>query len=174
MNEQTEKKCVNCRVPVTKGIYCQKCDAVIFSAWALEDYQSDPIMRMDFLNTLENDGIDSTFSMKKKADEKKSLRLTKLSAKIYRLLYKMDLQDHLTIFRRAVSLAKSRAENEINASDRLATLTAEKNAMKAVRDAYDSLRQDNHITEFDPTPDRNRKAYATFDPTESDPDQCPF
>jgi uncharacterized protein YwqG len=175
MNEEPkQKKCVNCYTQVTKGIYCHKCDAVIFSAWALEDYQEDPVLRTEFLNQLEKDRINTTFDMERVAKDKKSLRLEKLSKKIYRLLYKFSLSEHIDIFTRAVNFAKNRNENEIAASNRLSTLNAEKKAMQAVKEAYEAIKEDTHLTQFDTTSDRNRKAYATFDPTISDPDECPF
>jgi hypothetical protein len=174
MNEEPKKKCVNCYTPNTRGLYCQKCDAVIFSAWALEDYQNDPTLRLDFLNQLEKDRINTTFAMETMGKDKGIKRLEKLSKKIYRLVFKMTLEDHLDIFSRALSFAKNRTENEIAASNRLSTLNAEKKAMEAVKEAYEAMKEDTHLTQFDTTPDRNRKAYATFDPTISDPDECPF
>jgi len=174
MNEEPKKKCVNCYTPNTRGLYCPKCDAVIFSAWALEDYQNDPMLRLDFLNQLEKDRINTTFAMETMGKDKGIKRLEKLSKKIYRLVFKMTLEDHLDIFSRALAFAKNRAENEIAASNRLSTLNAEKKAMEAVKEAYEAMKEDTHLTQFDTTPDRNRKAYANYDPTISDPDECPF
>jgi len=175
MNEEpTQKKCVNCRVPITRNMYCKTCDAIIYVSWAFDDYEEEPELRLEFINRQRKDNITSGFAMAEFAEANKFWKMKRLGDKIKHLTFGYKLDDHIGIFRRAMNLAESKAEREIKASSRAQTAYAQKEAAKALEEAYKASKVPRGMIEYDTTDDRARMAYVGFDPTIGDPGECPF
>jgi hypothetical protein len=175
MNEEpTQPKCKNCYVPITRNIHCKVCDTVIYVAWAFDDYESEPELRLEFIDRQRKDNITSAFAMMDFAKAQKFPKLERLAGKIKRLVYTLHFNDHLKVFERALDKAEDKARQEIESSTRAKSAHALKEAAKATEEAYRASKSDRRMTEFDTTPDRDRGAYVGFNPVASEPEDCPF
>ena len=175
MNEEpTQPKCKNCYAPITRNIHCKVCDTVIYVAWAFDDYESEPELRLEFIERQRKDNITSAFAMMDFAKAQKFPKLERLAGKIKRLVYTLHFNDHLKVFERALDKAEDKARQEIESSTRAKSAHALKEAAKATEEAYRASKSDRRMTEFDTTPDRDRAAYVGFNPVASEPEDCPF
>jgi len=170
------RKCA-CGISTPKGIQCARCDAVLYSAWAIEDYEKDPLKRIKFVERLSSEGIIHHTKLLETAQTKGATGMASLARVIGRHLHKFDWGTQIDIFRKATNNARSKAVAEVAANVRMRDerekAEADDNqAEAALHEVMNDLRQSGQLDKTTvgrhADPERNLKAYSNFDQTIAD------
>lgn len=110
MSEPT-KKCSNCGIPNNAGLYCKKCDNIIYVSFLFDDYISDASQRLDFLESIESSGVCSIPTLRAESSKRGKPLMQSLANRIDNLTRAFPSDIAAEIFRRALAKAKGKAEN---------------------------------------------------------------
>lgn len=108
---ELKKKCCNCGIPNDKGMYCKKCDCIIYVSFIFDDYISEASQRMEFLESIESAGVNSVQSLRAESSKRQKPLMMSLANKIDHMtrVFPQDIASE--VFRRALTKSKGKAEN---------------------------------------------------------------
>lgn len=170
------RRCLNCGLDTAKGLYCHRCDTVLYISWMIEDFHTDPHIRKRFIEELQQDKINSGQDLLKKAESMNAERTKRLATRITRMSHKFDYPAQCNIFARALRVATSKANAESEAIERQLKEVIECPESKLADEVAENiLRQASpHFSTKNPdfTADwsKDQKAYAGFNHAQSEPD----
>jgi len=109
MNEN--RKCLNCGIPNNRGLYCPKCDCIIYVGFQFDDYVGEAQIRMLFLQSIEQAGVCSVATLRAEAVKRQKPMMQSLANRIDTLIRPFPHDIGAEIFRRALTRAKLKAES---------------------------------------------------------------
>jgi len=172
------RRCSNCGIDTHRGMFCTRCDRVLYIAWMLADFHKDPEIRLKFLQEQSRERITCGQDIVDIAEKKGATRLKWLGKSVKRHCYKLSLDAEKNIYARAMRVAESQAKAEIEVRDRAyAEMTegvdvsmADELAEKALQAGMNNGNYSRKNPEWTADYSKNQKAYAGFTAAESEPE----
>jgi hypothetical protein len=159
---EIKPKCSNCGTPNNRGMFCPKCDSIIFVCLQFDEYIDESENRLGFLQSIEAAGVGNIPSLRAESVKRQKPLMQSLANRIDSLTRAFPSDIAAEIFRRALARSKSKAENMVR-NTQIAT-DARNESYRAVAVAMSGVTEKKPK---EPTP--AQKVYDGFDHAGNEP-----
>jgi hypothetical protein len=159
---EIQRKCSNCGIPNSRGLFCPKCNCITFVGYQFDGYISEAAHRVGFLKSIEASGVFDLATLRTEASNRQKPLMHALATRIDNLTRAFPPDIAAEIFRRALIRSKLKAESM--AKNLQAAIDDRNEAYRAVAAAMAGV-----TTEPKPKPPTAaERAYAGFDATDGE------
>jgi len=155
---EMRRTCQNCGVPNFRGIFCAKCDKIIYVSFRFDSYIADPEQRLSFLQGLQRHNVGRLEDLRAEAQNRNNnAAMHALATRIAGTIGNVPLELQYEIFRRGLAAAVRNADYMAKGV---------KQRQERSNAAFAAMAQ--AVPEKRVKPTEAEKAYADFDAAEGE------
>lgn len=156
---ELKRKCSNCGIPNFRGMFCSKCDKIIYVSFQFDEYIGNPEHRLNFLESIAKHNVSDLPALRAEATRREKPMMHSLANRIANMIGNVPFDLSGEIFRRALQKSTTRAKQEAEAVDE------KREATNAI---YRAMAGVDTTSNRDRAPTAKEKAYEGFTPADTE------